>query len=347
MGSEKVSLRQRARELGFVQCGFTSAEPPAHFSVFADWIAAGRHGGMQYLATDRSLSTRAQPDLLLPSARSIIALAMPYPPPPEFENLPLEGRVAAYALGEDYHEVIPDRLRLLCRDLDRLAGGSREHRVYVDTGPVLEREIASRAGLGWIGRNSMLIHPGMGSFLYLAVILTELELPPDPPFTADRCGTCDRCVKACPTGCILPDRTIDSRRCIAYWTIEHRGSVPAEVRGRIGRWVFGCDICQIVCPWNRKPHPEAETTFHARPHFPVRDVTREINLTEAEWRNRFHKSPLRRAGREGYLRNLILVLGNTRREEAIPFLLPFQDDPNPLLRESANWAFTHISGYNR
>jgi len=347
MESPTASVRQRARELGFVQCGFTTADPPAHYPVFADWIAAGNHGGMRYLADERSLSMREQPVRLLPSARSIISLAIPYSPPPTFENLPLEGRVAAYALGEDYHEVLPDRLRALCLELDRLAGGSRKHRAYVDTGPVLEREIASRAGLGWIGRNSMLIHPGMGSFLYLAVILTELEFPPDPPFAFDRCGTCDRCVRACPTGCILPDRTIDSRRCIAYWTIEHRGSVPAEVRSRIGRWVFGCDICQIVCPWNRKTLPAAETPFHPRPHFPIRDATREIDLSEKEWQTRFHKSPLRRVGREGYLRNLILVLGNTRREEAIPFLLPFQDGPNLLLRETAVWALGEISGDKR
>jgi epoxyqueuosine reductase len=344
MDHGKAGLRRRAKELGFIQCGFTTADPPSHYPVFAKWVAAGRHGGMDYLATERSLSMRAQPARLLPSARSIIALAMPYPPPPRAENLPLEGRIAAYALGEDYHEVLPDRLRALCRDLDSLAGGRREHRAYVDTGPVLEREIASRAGLGWIGRNSMLIHPGTGSFFFLAVILTELELPPDPPFAFDRCGTCDRCVKACPTGCILPDRTIDSRRCISYWTIEDRGSIPTGLRGRIGRWVFGCDICQIVCPWNRKIHPETASPFRPRLHFPIRDVTNEIGLTEEEWRGRFHNSPLRRVGREGYLRNLILVLGNSRRKEAIPLLQPFRADPSRILRESAEWALAQIYG---
>ncbi|MGD0807575.1 MAG: tRNA epoxyqueuosine(34) reductase QueG [Anaerolineales bacterium] len=340
----KESLRKRARELGFVHSGFTTAEPPDHYPAFANWIAAGRQAGMDYLAAERSLSMRAIPTRLLPSARSIIALAMPYPPPPDFENLPLEGRVAAYAQGADYHEIIPDRLRLLCRDLDSLAGGRLQHRAYVDTGPILEREIASRAGLGWIGRNSMLIHPAIGSFFFLAVILTELELPPDPPFAFDRCGTCDRCLKACPTGCILPDRTIDSGRCISYWTIEHRGSVPDDVRIRIGRWVFGCDICQIVCPWNRKNHPEAESSFRSRPHFPIRNVARETALSEEEWQARFYKSPLRRTGREGYLRNLIIVLGNTRREEAIPFLLPFQSNQSPVLRDFAGWAIKQING---
>jgi epoxyqueuosine reductase len=347
MEPEKDLLRKRARELGFVQCGFTTAEPPDHYSVFADWIAAGRNGDMRYLATERGLSMRAQPARLLPSARSVIVLAMPYSPPLEFENLPLEARVAAYALGEDYHEILPDRLRMLCRNLDRSGGSEPTSRVYVDTGPVLERELAARAGLGWIGRNSMLIHPAWGSFFFLAVILTEREFPPDPPFAADRCGTCDRCVRACPTGCILPDRTVDSRRCIAYWTIEQRGSIPADMRNPIGRWAFGCDVCQIVCPWNGKPHAPPDPAFRSRPHFPIRDAIREISLSEKEWRDRFHKSPLRRAGREGYLRNLILVAGNSHCKEAIPMLRPFKDGTNPLLSEAADWAIDQICGYKR
>lgn len=257
----KEALRKRAGELGFVQCGFTTTEPPARYPDFVNWIAAGRQAGMQYLATERSLSMRAAPARLLPSARSIISLAMPYPPPSNVESPAGEGRVAAYAQGVDYHEIVPERLRMLGRTIDLLAGRRLQHRVYVDTGPILEREIASRAGLGWIGRNSMLIHPAIGSFFFLAFLLTELELPPDPPFAFDRCGTCDRCLKACPTGCILPDRTIDSGRCISYWTIEHRGPIPSDVRARIGRWVFGCDICQMVCPWNRKSRPEAEFPF--------------------------------------------------------------------------------------
>jgi epoxyqueuosine reductase len=344
MDSLKESIRKRAHALGFVRCGFTAADPPARYPAFENWIAAGRHAGMRYLATDRSLSLRADPRRLFPPARSIIALAMAYPPPPEFENQPLSACVAAYALGEDYHEVIPDRLRALCREIDTLVGRPLDHYVCVDTAPLLEREIASRAGLGWIGRNSMLIHPALGSFFFLAFILTECELPPDPPFAVDRCGSCVRCLHACPTECILPDRTIDSGRCISYWTIEHRGPIPAAARPRIGRWAFGCDVCQTVCPWNRKSRTDPESRFFSKPNFPIRNAAEETALTEEEWRARFSKSPLRRAGREGYLRNLIIVLGNTRREEVLPYLLSFQSNPNPVLKECADWAIEQIKG---
>lgn len=340
----KESIRQRARELGFALCGFTTAEPPRHFPLFADWIAGGYHAGMLYLATDRSLSARADPGRLLPPARSIIALASPYPPPPAAENFPLEGFVAAYALGDDYHDILRIRLRSLSEFIDKQAGRHLESRGYVDTGPILEKEIASRAGLGWIGRNSMLIHPALGSFFFLAEILTEMGLPPDPPFTADRCGTCDLCRRACPTGCILPDRTIDSRRCISYLTVEHRGPIPESLREPVGRSVFGCDICQAVCPWNRKATSIPDACFLPRSHFPIHDMAREFNLSEDEWTARFRRSAIRRTGRKGYLRNLLIALGNSRREGAVPVLLAAQTDPDSVLRESAEWAVSRIRG---
>ncbi len=338
----KTPIRQRARELGFYRCGFTTAGSPEHFPRFEKWVTGGFNAGMRYLSNERALFARADPTRLLPSARSIIALAMPYPPPPDAGETPLGGFVAAYALGDDYHEVLKDRLRTLCEFLDALAGRRCAHRAYADTGPVLEREIASRAGMGWIGRNSMLIHPELGSFFFLSEILTDLALPPDPPFSTDRCGTCDRCRQACPTGCILPDRTIDSRRCISYLTIEHRGSIPRELRESIGRSVFGCDICQTVCPWNRKAAPAGEACFLPRPHFPIRDMASEFTLSKAEWDGRFRRSALRRAGREGYLRNLLIALGNTRRREAEPVLRAAQAGQDPVLRESAAWALGQI-----
>jgi epoxyqueuosine reductase len=338
----KESIRRRARELGFVLCGFTDAAPPAGFPRFADWIAGGNHAGMHYLAADRSLSARADPVRMLPAARSIIALAAPYPPPPPAQNLPLEGFVAAYALGDDYHEILKARLRLLCEFLNREAGRRVESRACVDTAPVLEREIASRAGLGWIGRNSMLIHPAYGSFLFLSEIITEMALPPDPPFSADRCGTCDLCRRACPAGCIRADRTIDARRCVSYLTIEHRGPIPEPLRGLLGRAVFGCDVCQSVCPWNRKASAGPDPRFLPRAHFPIRDMAAEWLLSEEEWAARFRHSALRRTGRAGYLRNILIALGNTRRREAVPALQAARTASDMVLRESAEWALSRI-----
>jgi epoxyqueuosine reductase len=338
MDKWKVLIRQRARELGFAACGITTAAPLEHFSVYEQWIGAGRHAGMRYLSEARALLARADPARLLPSARSVIVLAASYPPPAVSPASPLQGRLAAYALGDDYHDVLRDRLRALRDYLDSLAGRSLDHRVFTDSGPVLEREIASRAGLGWIGRNSMLIHPDLGSFFFLAEIFTELALPPDPPFSADRCGACDRCRRACPAGCILPDRTVDSRRCVSYLTIEHRGSIPEELRGSIGRSIFGCDVCQTVCPWNRKAAPTTDAAFQPRAHFPIRNMTAELSLSEAEWSGRFRRSALRRAGRDGYLRNLLIALGNSHRAEALPALRTMTGHPNPVLREAAEWA---------
>ncbi|MBN1440950.1 MAG: tRNA epoxyqueuosine(34) reductase QueG [Anaerolineales bacterium] len=342
MEALKESIRERARELGFALCGFTGAEPPEHYPLFAEWIAGGFHAGMGYLAAGHSLAARADPRRLLPAARSIIALAAPYPPPPPPLNLPLEGFVAAYALGDDYHDFLRPRLRALSEFVERAAGRRLACRIAVDTAPLLEREIASRAGLGWIGRNSMLIHPALGSFLFLAEILTELDLPPDPPFPGDRCGTCDLCRRACPTNCILPGRTIDARRCIAYWTIEHRGPIPEPLRGLLGRSVFGCDLCQTACPWNRKAAAAAEAAFLPRPHFPIGDMGGELGLTEEEWQIRFHRSALRRAGREGYLRNLIIALGNTGSNEALPALRTARMHTDPILSEAAAWSLGRI-----
>jgi epoxyqueuosine reductase len=344
MEPDKASIRQHALDLGFVLCGFTPAAPPEHYPRFREWIAANLHAGMGYLADERAQTMRADPARLLPAARTIIALAVAHPPPPAAGNFPLEGVVAAYALGDDYHEVIRARLRMLCETIDRLAGRRVQSRGYVDTAPLLEREIASRAGLGWIGRNSMLINPKLGSFLLLAEILTELDLPPDPPFSADRCGKCARCRQACPTGCILPDRTIDSRRCISYLTIEHRGPIPESLCTSIGCAVFGCDICQTVCPWNRKAPSAADAAFSARAHFPIRDMGREFLLPEVEWNERFRRSPIRRTGREGYRRNLLIALGNTRREEAVQVLEAAAHDPDPVLQACAGWALEQIRG---
>jgi epoxyqueuosine reductase len=343
MDIPKAGIREKAKALGFSLCGFTAADPPAGYPRYAAWIQAGFHGGMRYLASPDGLAARADPARLLPSLRTIIALATPYPPPlPDVP--PPGGNVAAYALGDDYHRVMKDRLIRLGAELDLLAGHAAKFLAWVDTGPVLEREIASRAGLGWIGRNSMLIHPQLGSFLFLGEIFTDLFLEPDPPFAADRCGRCERCLQACPTGCILPDRTIDSRRCISYLTIEHRGSIPVELRGAIGSRLFGCDICQTVCPWNRKAPPATDPRFIARPIFPITNLQEEIAISQEAWQDRFRDSAVHRTGWAGYRRNAIIALGNTAGTEAEQVLKSLQSEPDPVLRETAAWGLDRIRG---
>ena len=323
--------------MGFPLCGFTSSDPPAEYARYADWLAAGHHADMNYLAAPHGCAGRADPRALLPEARTIILLAAPYPKP-----LPAGraggGRVAAYAVGDDYHDVLPPRLQAICRLMDELAGRRLAHKAYTDTGPVLERELASRAGLGWIGRNSMLIHPAYGSFFFLAEILTEYALPPDPPFGADRCGKCDRCLRACPTGCILPDRTIDAGKCLAWLTIEHRGPIPAELRRPAGDRVFGCDECQTVCPWNAKPQPAVDPHFQARPYFPILDLGHEFSLSEEETAVRLRGSALRRIGKSGYRRNLVLAIANIPGDAKWDPLRIAKSDPDPDIRDIAETA---------
>jgi epoxyqueuosine reductase len=339
------AIRTRAAQLGFALCGFTSSDGPAHHHAYEAWLAAGRHAEMSYLATDRARSARADPRRILPGCRTVIALGFPYSPPPPRAQEPLAGRVAAYALGDDYHELLPARARQLAQSICTWARQPVQWRVVCDTAPLLEREFGQRAGVGWIGRNSMLISPDHGSFFLLAELLVSLDLPPDQPFATDRCGSCRRCLDACPTGCILPDRTLDAARCISYLTIENRGDIAENLRPAVGSWAFGCDICQEVCPWNaRLALPVEASPLGARPHFPLRDLGAELLADEGAFAARFHRSPLRRARRSGWLRNLIVALGNTRRPEAVPPLsraLAFSDS---RLRRHAAWALAQVGG---
>ncbi len=246
----KEKVRAQAKQLGFALCGFTSCAPPAHLSVFEDWLDAGRHGSMAYLASERARAARADPRRLMPACRTIIVLGCSYSPPMPLTEDALGGRVAAYAVGDDYHDVLPAMARSLAEFIRSQADATLQWRAVSDAAPLLERELGQRAGLGWIGKNSMLISPQRGSYFVLAELLISLELPPDTPFESDRCGSCRRCLDACPTACILPDRTLDASRCISFLTIENRGDTPQELRQASGRWAFGCDICQEVCPWN-------------------------------------------------------------------------------------------------
>jgi epoxyqueuosine reductase len=330
-------LKQHARSLGFAFCGLTLPDPPPHLDVYQRWLAEGRQGEMAYLETERARARRADPRQILPGCKSILVAALPHAPGAA------DGPLAAYALGDDYHDVLPRKLRHLMGWLEREAGGPIAHKIYADTGPLLERELAQRAGLGWIGKNTMLIHPQAGSYFLLGEVLMDLELPPDPPFTLDGCGTCTRCIEACPTGAILDDRTLDARRCISYLTIELRGPIPDAYRDPCAGWVFGCDICQAVCPWNLRfalnlvPDPDLAPRRLPGP------LAGELSLTPEAFSARFRGSPIKRAKRSGYLRNVAVALGNqgdAQAEAALEKCL--ETEPDPLVREHAGWALRKI-----
>lgn len=345
-GQLALAIKQKARQLGFSLAGLTTPAAPAHLDIYQRWLAAGRHAEMAYLGDKRATERRADSMLILPECRSIIVLGVPYSNPqtasPSNEPPP-RGRVAAYAWGDDYHLVLPERLQALGNFIEEQVGHPVPNRYYTDTGPILERELAMRAGLGWIGKNTCLINPQSGSYFLLAEILLGLDLPPDPPFATDQCGSCSRCLDACPTGCILPDRTLDARRCISYLTIENKAEIPAGLRSLTGNWVFGCDICQAVCPWNIRFAPESgDPAFAPHPGLPDPALAEELTLTPQTFNTKFKNSPLKRAKRRGYLRNIAIAAGNSRQTELLPALEQAQRDDEPLVKEHAQWAIAQI-----
>ena len=246
--------------------------------------------------------------------------------------------------------MIPARLERLVAFIERETGTPLVYRAYTDAGPLLERDLAQRAGLGWIGKNTCLIHPGTGSYFFLAELLLGIDLEPDQPFLEDRCGSCTRCLEACPTGCILPDRTLDAARCISYLTIELKGPIPPELRPQVGAWVFGCDVCQQVCPWNERYAraenlPEALPEFAARPGMPANNLVEELSLSQEDFSRKFRGSPVKRAKRRGFLRNVAVALGNAGDPAAVPALAStLQNDPEALVRAHAAWALGQIGG---
>ncbi|HJS28292.1 MAG TPA: tRNA epoxyqueuosine(34) reductase QueG, partial [Anaerolineales bacterium] len=318
-----------------------------HLDVFEGWVDEGLHGQMGYLAAERARRRRANPLEILPECRSVLVLGA-YHDPPVVSPPPDDGkpraRLAAYAWGDDYHQVLKPRLEAIISFIEEEAGWRVPARWYTDTGPILEREFGQRAGLGWIGKNTCLINPHRGSYFLLAEILLGIELEPDAPVTLDHCGSCRRCIEACPTGCILPDRTIDARLCISYLTIELRGEIPLELRAQMGNWVFGCDICQEVCPWNiRFAQKEGNPEFRPRTAGREQELLPEIRLDQAGFAEKFRGSPVRRAGRDGYLRNVAVALGNSGNQAAVPDLVgALREDPSPLVRGHAAWALGQL-----
>ncbi|HSA99301.1 MAG TPA: tRNA epoxyqueuosine(34) reductase QueG [Anaerolineales bacterium] len=336
----KERIKDKARQLGFFLAGVTTPEPPPHYATFEKWLAQGHHGTMNYLAGERSRTRRADPRAILPECKTILALATPYNPPSKAQEPGARGKIASYARGDDYHEVLAARMKELVQFIEEQAEAPVRNRWYTDTGPLLERDLAQRAGIGWIGKNTCIIHPKHGSYFLLSEILLDLALEPDQPFVTDHCGTCRRCIEACPTDCILPDRTIDATRCISYLTIELKEDIPPELREKMGDWVFGCDVCQRVCPWNRFAG-EGDPSFGDEN--PVRSLTEELAISTREFNRRFKRSPVKRAKRRGYLRNVAVALGNSGDLHALPVLQHALSDEEPLVREHAKWAIEKIN----
>jgi epoxyqueuosine reductase len=340
-------LKAEAERLGFFISGITTPDPPASFPVYSSWVELGHHAEMEYLATQRALSARADPLYLLPECQSILVLGMPYahplssPSSGDQSDSPITGKIAAYAWGKDYHDIITPRCEALVSWLQgQLGMEDFPWKGYTDTGPLLERDLAMRAGLGWIGRNSNLIHPKIGSHFFLAEILLPVKLKPDQPFLKDQCGSCQRCIQACPTGCILPNRTIDASRCISYLTIENKTDIPANLRPQLGNRVFGCDVCQSVCPWNRKSTRSViDPAFHPGNINPYLDLHTVFDLSPQEFNQHYRGTPLKRSKRRGILRNCAVVLGNTSNTASIPVLEKvILSEFEPLVRGHAAWA---------
>jgi epoxyqueuosine reductase len=344
--SEEIAAQ--ARRLGFDRVGIAPAAPAATAAAYRAWLAAGYHGEMAYLARPDAVAKREDVTRILPGVRTVVAVAMVHhtaPLPPGYRDDPARGVVASYAWGDDYHDVLLPRLRELVAWIEAAIGQPVAHRTYVDTGPLLERELAACARLGFVGKNTNLIHPRRGSWLLLGELLLAVELPPlEPELEVGTCGRCTRCLDACPTGALVAPYVLDARRCIAYLTIERKGPIPRDLRPTLGNRIFGCDICQEVCPWNRRyARPTTEPAFQPRPEAMAPRLLDLIELDDEAFRRRFRGSPIRRAKRRGLLRNVAVALGNGRDPAAVPALTRALHDPEPLVRGHAAWALGRIA----
>jgi epoxyqueuosine reductase len=345
----KEALRQRALALGFDDCRFTTADPPASLPQFRQWLADGRHGEMHYLS--RGLPKRANPGSILPGVRSIIVLAAAHHPAemPIHQgpvgptvDAALTGYVARYARHPDYHRLLAKPLHELAQTADRLGGPGTRSLAYVDTGPILERDLAQRAGLGFVGKHTNLIRRRAGNWFFLAEVLTTLELPADPS-EHNRCGQCTRCLAACPTRAITAPFQLDARLCIAYLTIEFRGIIPHELRPAMGCRIFGCDDCLEVCPWNRFAQTGRLLQSTLRPDLVHPNLLELLSLDDDAFRHRFRDTPLWRARRPGLRRNVCIALGNLKDPRALPALERATHDPQPVVAEAARWALDQIA----
>lgn len=344
------AVRQQAASLGFSQVGIIPAAPSPTLDAYLRWIDAGMHGAMGYMARTDRVARRRDLNVILPGVQSLVVVALEYGMraiPEAVLSDPRRGRISNYAWGADYHDLMTPRLEALAEWLREQAGDDVASRVYVDTGAVLERSHAQQAGLGFIGKNTMLIHPRRGSYRFLGELLLSLPFDAyDAPHRPTMCGTCTRCLSACPTGALLTPYTLDARLCISYLTIELKGSIPVDLRPLTGNWVYGCDICQEACPFTRFVQPTAERAFYPaeidRAAPPLLDL---LALDDDSFRARFAGSPILRIKRERLVRNACVAAGNSGLAEFVPALDRLASaDPSPLVQEHAAWALERLAG---
>lgn len=343
---QKAFVQKAATELGFSECRIARCEPAAHAEEFREWLASGCHGEMEWM--ERTPERRENPQLVMSGARSMVMLALNYwqgeptePIGPDPEGA--KGIIARYAWGDDYHSVIEDRLADLCAVLEDLGG--IQQRGYVDYGPVLERDFATASGVGWNGKSTVQIHPKLGTWFFLAEVITTLNLPVDSP-SKDHCGKCTRCIVSCPTSAITAPHHVDARRCISYLTIENPGPIPVEFRQAMGARIFGCDDCLTACPWNRFAQQARDTARFFRPQIHRMALREFLTLSEIEFRNLFRQSPIKRIKRHRFLRNVCVALGNVGQKDDLPALKNALLERDPLIVEHAQWAIEQILARN-
>ena len=339
-------IKTEAKRLGFLQIGITFAAHPQHFQTFQSWIADSFHGNMDYLQRNDLIEKRKNPTKLFQKAISIISLIYPCFPHKITENKEQKkffGQVASFTLNEDYHTLLQQKAKHLCEYISARFHKNINYKICVDSSPILEREFAVQSGLGWIGKNANLISPSFGSFVLLCEILIDISLPISSPFEKDLCGKCTRCLEACPTKCIKTNRTIDARQCLSYLTIENPMEIPDDLRYKMGDWIFGCDICQIVCPWNQRLIEVTQfKNFKSSTPESITNLFEELQITEEVYENKYKGTSTSRAKFFSYKRNLIIAIGNSRNPAFLPSLENLITDP--YFQTYAKWAIDRISG---
>jgi epoxyqueuosine reductase len=334
------SLKSEAHRLGFALFNCTRAVDTITMPHLESWLDDQMNGEMEYMQTRRD--AYRHPRSVMESVVSVVVMALPYQTVAPNTGRPLSGRIARYAWGTaDYHDVIHKRLKQLCKFAQGL-GEDVITRGVVDTAPLLEREFAQKAGVGWAAKNTMIINREIGSYFFLSALLINQTLDYDDPFVADHCGTCTACLDACPTDAFVSPRVLDANKCISYLTIEHRSPIDPALRGEMGDWILGCDICQEVCPWNRKPEALGESVFQPREEFNPLSLVELFDLTDDEFRARFRKTPLWRPKRRGILRNAAIALGNEANPDSVEALCKGLNDSQPLVRGASAWALLQI-----